>query len=176
VFEPQHTISLGFLTEPSGQRATHFPSVDATIDGETYAFLFDTGATVDLSDTALSIIGDGGPHERATSFVTASVFDKWRGKHPNWRIIEGADRTAGGECIIEVPQVTIAGHTVGPVWFTRRADSNFHEYMSQWMDRRVEGALGGTLFKYFAVTADYPGSRAYFRLAGPPGAVPSNGF
>ena len=44
---------------------------------------------------------------------------------------------------IEVSRIVVGGYTVGPVWFTRRADKNFHEYMSQWMDKRIEGALGG---------------------------------
>lgn len=46
--------------------------------------------------------------------------------------------------MIEVPTVLVAGYSAGPL-FTRRPDKNFHEFMSQWMDRKVDGALGGVL-------------------------------
>ena len=64
--------------------------------------------------------------------------------------------------IIQVPRVSGGGWEVGPVWFTRRPDRAFHEYMSQWMDRRVEGALGGSALSFFRVTVDYPGAAAIF--------------
>jgi hypothetical protein len=160
-FDPAHTVPLGFPAK-EGARTTNFPSIEATIDGETLAFLFDTGATLALRDDALARLDDGGPKVRGTSFIVASVFDRWRGRHPEWRVLEDAEDNRGGAPVIEVPRITIAGHTVGPVWFTKRPDANFHEWMSQWMDRRVDGALGGSAFRYFRVTADYPGARAMF--------------
>ena len=57
----------------------------------------------------------------------------------------------------------MAGIEAGPVWFTRRPDRNFHEYMSSMMDRKVEGALGRSLFQYFAITVDYPRAVAHFK-------------
>jgi len=68
--------------------------------------------------------------------------------------------------MIEVPALTVAGFTVGPVWFTARPDRAFTEYMSQWMDRRVVGALGGSALQYFRVTVDYPNRRATFARPG----------
>ena len=53
-------------------------------------------------------------------------------------------------------------HTVGPVWFTRRPDPNFHQFASFWTDKQVEGALGGSALKYFRVTLDYPNAVAVF--------------
>jgi hypothetical protein len=35
-------------------------------------------------------------------------------------------------------------------------------YMSQWMDRRVEGALGGSALAFFRVTVDFPDAVAVF--------------
>ena len=160
-FDPAHTVPLGFPAK-DGARTTHFPSIEATIDGETLAFLFDTGATLALRDDALAKLGDGGAKVRGTSFIVASVFDRWRERHPGWRVVEDAEDNRGGAPVIEVPSITIAGHTVGPVWFTKRPDANFHQWMSQWMDRRVDGALGGSAFRYFRVTADYPGARAMY--------------
>ena len=68
--------------------------------------------------------------------------------------------------MIEVPQVEIAGHKVGPVWFTRRADKNFTEWMSQWMDKEIHGAIGGDGLKHFCVTVDYPSAIAVFQPNG----------
>lgn len=48
------------------------------------------------------------------------------------------------------------------MWFTRRADQNFHRYMSQFMDKQIEGALGGSALHYFRVTVDYPRAVAIF--------------
>jgi hypothetical protein len=44
--------------------------------------------------------------------------------------------------------------------------SNFRKWMSQWMDRPVEGALGGSALRYFRVTVDYPNAVAVFEQAG----------
>jgi hypothetical protein len=157
--DPAHTIPLRFPTNDAGQRGSSFATLDARIDGESLPFLFDTGATLRLGD-AIPAGLEGGPGERATSFIVASVFDRWRTGHPDWPVIEQADN--GVEHIIEVPVVEIAGHEVGPVWFTRRADPNFHEWMSQLLDRRVEGALGGSLFRFFTLRADYPNGTVSF--------------
>lgn len=153
-----HTVPLGFKTDSTGRRVEHFPSIEATIDGETYAFLFDTGASMVLTDSAHA--AQGNPPVRGTSFVVASLFDQWREEHPDWPVLENI---AISGPVIEVPEVTIAGHTVGPVRFVRRPDRNFHQRMSSMMDRRVEGALGGSLFQYFVITVDYPNARAHFQ-------------
>jgi hypothetical protein len=152
---------LGFPINAAGRRGAHLPSIDAAINGETHAFLFDTGATVRLSDSALAEIG-GESAERGTCFITTGLFEQWRTSHRDWKVVANADLNAAGEPMIEVPSVVIAGLEVGPVWFTRRADRNFHEYMSSMMDRRVEGALGGSLFEYFRITVDYPNAIAIF--------------
>ena len=80
-------------------------------------------------------------------------------------MLADADETVRGMRMIEVPEVSIAGFRVGPVWFTERPDPNFHQYMSQWMDRRVDGALGGNALRFFRVTVDYPVAVAHFAPA-----------
>lgn len=57
----------------------------------------------------------------------------------------------------------MAGLTSGPVWFTTRPDSKFYVYMSQGMDKQIEGALGGSVFKYFSIIIEYPNSTAHFK-------------
>ncbi|MDX2033714.1 MAG: hypothetical protein SF339_23765 [Blastocatellia bacterium] len=159
--DAKHRAPLGFKTDASGKRVLNFPRVQAVIDGETFDLLFDTGATTFLTDAALASLRDSGAAARATSFITASTFEKWRKRHPSWRVIEQAEKTTG-EAMIEAPGVSLAGYTVGPVWFTRRKDANFREYMSQFMDKPVEGALGGNAFRYFRITVDYPNAVAIF--------------
>jgi hypothetical protein len=159
--EPAHRISLGFKTGPDSRRVTHFPRIPVKVDGEALDLLFDTGATTRLSPAALAALGDGRPADRAASFITASVFTRWRERHPSWKVVEKADEMMG-QAMIEVPAVEIGGYTVGPVWFTRRPDGSFHDYMSKMMDRRIEGALGGSALQYLRVTVDYPGAVAVF--------------
>ena len=157
-----HRVSLGFRTDAQGERENDFPRIPIQVGGQTIQLLFDTGATVVLSRPALAAMGDGRPAARATSFIVASIFDRWRREHPDWRVIEKADMNAGGEPMIEVPEIEVGGFSVGPVWFTRRADPNFHEFMSSMMDRRVDGALGGSALRHFRVTVDYPHAVAVF--------------
>jgi hypothetical protein len=161
-FESAHIVPLGFRTESTGTRVLSFPRIRVQIDGDSLDMLFDTGATARVPAAALEAVADGLPAERATSFITSSVLARWRARHPDWRVVDDADVTISGMHMIEVPAVSIAGFDAGPVWFTERPDRNFHEYMSSFMDRRVEGALGGSLLKYFRITLDYPQATATF--------------
>lgn len=154
-------VPLGF-PERDGQRLASYPRVQVEVDGEVLDLLFDTGATVLLTEPGLAGLADDGPAERATSFIVRSVFDRWRRAHPDWRVIEDADRMAG-DPMIEVPTLGIGDLSVGPVWFTARADPNFHDFMSSFMDRRVDGALGGSALRYLRVTVDYPRAEACLR-------------
>lgn len=156
-----HPVGLGF-PEQDGRRLTSYPRIQAAVDGQVFDLLFDTGATVMLTDAGLAALGDEGPAERATSFIVRSVFDQWRAAHPDWRVIEAADRMAD-DPMIEVPQVTVGEVSVGPVWFTARADPNFHDFMSRFMDRRVDGALGGSALRTLRITVDYPAAQACLR-------------
>jgi len=150
-----HEVALGFAKDLS------FPRIQVVVDGQTLDLLFDSGANAGLSDAALAAVADGRAAQRATSFITRTLFERWRNKHPTWRVIEEAESRTG-EPMIEVAEVTIAGYTVGPVWFTRRTDNSFHTFMSQWMDRQIEGALGGNALRHFRIVVDYPHARAIF--------------
>lgn len=156
---PDHTVNLGFQTDSRGQRTSNHPRIEATIAGSTDSFLFDTGATTALTDSVHAAFD--GPKRRGSSFVVASVFDRWRENHPDWRVVEGASLYRKGTPLIRIPEVTIAGHTVGPVWFERRPDRAFQQ-MSASMDQPVQGALGGSLFQYFRITISYPDGWASF--------------
>ena len=156
---PAHRVALGFQRDEAGARTTHFPRLPARIDGVELQFLFDTGATFRLDETAAVALGDAAVRERAGSFITRTVMDGWRTQHPDWPYLEQGD---GKAAMIQVPDVEIAGFHTGPVWFSARPDSAFHEYMAQWMDRPVDGALGGNAFASFRVTVDYVEAAATF--------------
>lgn len=153
---------LGFLTDSTGERVLSFPRIRIVVDGDTLDMLFDTGATLRPTPGAQAALGGDTADARAASFISTGILEGWHARHPEWRVIPDGDRNLPDMRLIEVPALTIAGLRVGPVWFTERPDANFHDFMSQWMDRRVEGAVGGNVFRYFRVTVDYPGSLAYF--------------
>ncbi len=157
--DPAHVVKLGFQRGGDGAHTTHFPRIPARIDGQDLQFLFDTGATFRLDTAAAARLGDAGALQRAGNFVTASVFDRWRKAHPDWPYIEKGD---AGAAMIQVPAVDVAGFRTGPAWFSVRPDKAFHEWMAQWMNRPVDGALGGETFRDFRITVDYPAETAVF--------------
>jgi hypothetical protein len=160
-----HRIQLGFGTNFYGKRLLNlsFARIQATIDGEVIDLLFDTGATTIVTESAMKAIHDGHAAHRATSFIIQSIFDRWHTKHPDWKMVEKAENTTGSwSAMIEVPKLSVGGYEVGPVWFTVRPDKNFDQGVSQWMDKNVHGALGGSAFKFFRITVDYPNATAYF--------------
>ncbi|MBX9402139.1 retropepsin-like domain-containing protein [Lysobacter sp. BMK333-48F3] len=158
--EAAHRVALGLQKGDDGRPTTHFPRIAVRIDGETLQLLFDTGASLMLTEQGVRELG-GGPADRAGSFIAASVLQRWRERHPHWRVIEHADRNDSGR-LIEVPELEVGGYRVGPVWFAERRDRNFHDYMSKWMDQRVDGAIGGNAFADLKISVDYPSATATF--------------
>lgn len=155
-------VALGFKKSADGGREANFPRIEVKVDGQGLSLLLDTGASTLLTPQAMGELKDGKPAERATSMIADSTFQAWHNAHPDWRVIEKAQADTNS-AMIEVPTVEIAGYRVGPVWFTHRADKNFHEYMSSMMDARVDGAIGGNALGHFVMTVDYPNAVAYFR-------------
>lgn len=158
-------VPLGFRTSPDGERRASFPRIRAIIDGRPLDFLLDTGATTVLTEDAVEEVGGEAP-TRAISFLSTEVFRELVLAHPDWRVVSDADRTIEGMDMIRVPKVVIAGETVGPVWFVQRPDENFHEFLARFMDRPVDGALGGNVFRFFRITVDYPRAVASFDRIG----------
>jgi hypothetical protein len=158
-----HRATLGFQTNDAGQRTMHFPSIDVEIDGETLPMLYDSGATATTTDSSAAVFGVAPGTNVGTSFIEHAVFERWVKAHPDWRLIEAADlKGKQKRRMIEVPVVTIAGQSVGPVWFSEQPKGAFQSYMARMMDRPTWGALGGSALKYFRVVVDYPGSVAWF--------------
>lgn len=142
--------------------------------------LLDTGATAHptaegVKTTGIATVNGLG----VTSYIVASVFEHWHQAHPDWRVVADGDAAFPKHPIrlIEVPRVDIAGWSVGPMWFTERPDSAFHDMMSSMMDKQVEGAAGANIFQHFVMTLDYPQATAYFRCVSgcKPAATPPPG-
>lgn len=146
----------------AAQRGMHFPRIEIEVDGQVIPVLFDTGAMVTLGADAARLQGKSEGAVVAGSFITATGFERWREKRPDWRVAEKGDRLADSDFpMIEVPDVRIAGVSTGPAWFALRPDHNFIEFMSSMTDAPVEGAIGGSAFSNLRLIADYPGQRLY---------------
>ncbi len=152
-------VPLGFQVDSAGRRTMHFPRITAVIDGDSVEFLLDTGAMTTLTDSAWRAVEPGEPRTRATSFIVTQRLDRWHARHPDWPVILDAEKRFGAR-MIRVPLVEVGGQRLGPVWFTERPNGAFHQYLSQWMDRRVDGALGGSAWRSVTLVIDYPRSRA----------------
>ncbi|NIZ06418.1 hypothetical protein [Pseudoalteromonas sp. HF66] len=152
-------IKLGFLKDSKGNYITAFPSIDIKISNQTISMLLDTGATAYLSSDAKKGLSNDS-NKVATSFLAASVFDKLKQENPDWSYIKNGDKLAN-EDMLEVPQIQIGTKLFGPVWFTRRKEQNFTEFLSPMMNTTVYGALGGSALKYLNIVIDYPGEKLF---------------
>lgn len=138
-----------------GTAQAGFASVDLQVGDDTLVLLWDTGAHTELTEEAL--IAAPGPAIRATSFLQASTFDRWRAEHPDWSVVENGE-VGTGAARLQVPAARLGAVEVGPLWFVRREDANF-AFMSRWTDRPVVGALGDNAVAGRVLVVDYPGQR-----------------
>lgn len=152
-------VDVGFQKNADGNYTTAFPSIDIEVDGQVIPMLFDTGASAWPTVQARKLLGLNGT-QVATSFIVSSIFDKWVEEHPEWIVIDNAC-TLSKSPMIKVPEIKLGDRFIGPVWFTKRADYNFHNFMTTMMDRRIDGALGGSALQYVRIIVDYPNEAAY---------------
>ncbi len=155
-------IQAKFKSDASGKRPSNHPLIAVDVDGESLPVLFDTGATSWYSEDAKKKVGVSSEFP-ASCFIRKSVYLKWRKKNPNWKYIEKGDRFNGGQDLIEVPAVIIAGHTVGPIWFAARNDREYDHFGKESFDARIDGAVGGSVLKHFRIIADYETGQFFFQ-------------
>jgi len=161
-----HALPMGFKTNDAGMRIVQLPRIVVTIDGQPLDMLLDTGAMARLTADSAPAFGVTPGTVVGAGFIMTSVFNRWRAQHPDWRVIERGELMQGKTVpMIEVPKVTVAGFTVGPVWFVRRADVNFTDDISLAMDRPIVGAFGGSGLRWFHLVLDYPHAVAWIRPA-----------
>lgn len=151
-------VPLAFQTDSLGSRTNSFPRVTGRIEGEAIEFLLDTGARTQLTEDASAVVEPSEPRVRATSFIVQERFERWHKRHPDWLLVPNAEDGTGLP-MIRVPIVEIGNRRIGPVWFTERPNANFRTFMSQYMDRPVEGALGGSAWRDQMLVLDYPRAR-----------------
>jgi hypothetical protein len=157
--QKKHRAALTFKARPG----FHWPRIRIQVDGKPLEMLFDTGATLHLTESGGAAFNLPEGALIAGSFITKTRFDEWAARHPKWQVISGGDRLRTSQLpLIRVPEIEIAGLSIGPVWFAQRPDTNFIDGMSAMTDQTVEGALGGSALKFLKVVADYPGGAAYF--------------
>lgn len=153
---------LGFKKDEHGIKKYGLPSMKIEVDSEIIDVLFDSGATIILSKKGKDTL-----HNNETtiggSFIARSLFDKWHARHPEWKYYEKADYNND---VIEVPQVKIGVHIVGPVLFAKRPDEAWSQSMIHTMDKVVKGAIGGSALKYLRVTIDYNSELIKFKGIG----------
>jgi hypothetical protein len=142
---------IGFKKNSNRENTFGHPSMFIEVNGEVIDVLFDTGASMLLSDNGKKEMNTNAA-TIGGSFIAASIFDKWRKDHPEWKYYKEADNKNDA---IEVPIVKIGGIEVGPVLFSKRPDENWSEGMIHSMDKIVKGAIGGSAFKFLKVTIDY---------------------
>lgn len=157
---------VGFKKDSNNIKLFGHPSINIKIEGEEIPMLFDTGATIELTESAQNILKR--KKEIGGSFIAKSIYEKWKKKHPNWKVIKGGNELVdGGKSyyldLIEVPLVVLGSFEVGPVWFAVRPDAAWSKGMIRSMDRVVKGALGGSALKYVSVTIDYPNEAIEFK-------------
>jgi hypothetical protein len=169
--DPQaHPTPLGFQKNARGKVVQYFPRVVVRIDGQPLNMLLDTGATA--HPTAAGKAASGTVTKKGfgvASYITTSMFNRWHGEHPDWKVVEKGDDLFAPRFmarLIEAPKVEIAGWPVGPVWFTERPDQAFHGTMASIMDEPPEGAIGANVLSHFELTIDYPRALAWFACAG----------
>ncbi len=159
---------LNKIDSPRGQKVPLFfkgigyfyPRMSISVEDESLDVLFDTGGTSVLSEVAMNELNLKDAIV-ASSFIRESIFNKWQKKHPDWKVIQAGDRF-GNNDLIRVPLVVVAGKKIGPIWFAKRPNSAYDEMMSQYMDCKCAGAIGGNVLKYFDITLDYPNKAAWF--------------
>jgi len=149
---------LGFKKNSNHESAYGHPSMFIEVDGEIIEVLFDTGATIVLSEEGKKAFNTS-EKTIGGSFIAASIFDKWRKAHPGWKYYAKTDMNRD---VIEVPSVKIGAQEVGPVLFAKRPDEVWSAGMIETMDKVVKGAIGGSALKYLKVTIDYNSELAKF--------------
>lgn len=159
--DKRHVIPLALQRDSKG-RTSGFPRVELRVDGETLPMLLDTGATAKATPAGAKATGEASVRGfGVTSYAPSSLINHWHARHDDWKIIEDGDGFIPHMRLIRVPDVEIAGWSIGPVWFTERADKNI-DNLSTYMDGPVKGAAGANILQHFKMTLDYPADQAAF--------------
>jgi hypothetical protein len=159
----QFTLATPGTVKPHGtrldspiQKETGFPRIEAQIDGQTYGFLLDSGASFTM--------------------ITRQVLDQWSAAHANWPRTSGAIGAAnmgiGGmeasATMMRIPNVKLADFQLPALTAVSRPLGVFEKGMSPMMTSPIIGAIGGNVLKAFRVEIDYANGVTYLEKRGDP--------
>jgi len=141
VLTPKGDVFPMPVSKPQG-----FPRTELTIDGTTYGFLLDTGASFTM--------------------VSEVRLKAWGSAHPDWPRWPGAHGDAallGGTTLetMTVPEVKWAGRLLKDVGVTSQHEGTFEKMTSGMMTAPIVGSLAGNVLKNFRVELDYPNQKLY---------------
>jgi predicted aspartyl protease len=123
-----------------------FPRTEIEVDGVTYGFLLDTGASFTM--------------------VSEVLLKSWGRKHPDWPRYRGAAgeaRTLVGQTLetMFVPAARWGPYDIGELGVTSQQGGYYETVGSSWMVAPIVGSLAGNVLRYFRVELDYPNETLY---------------
>jgi len=141
VLTPQGDASPMPVSKQAG-----FPRTELEVNGKTYGFLLDTGASFTM--------------------VSETLLKSWGTEHPDWQRHEGAfgeAATLGGQTLetMFVPRAAWQSHQLGEFGVTSQQEGTFERYMSGMMTAPIVGSLAGNVLKKFRVELDYANQKLY---------------
>lgn len=130
--------------------------VSCVIGGEALTMLFDSGA-IAWRATPRDVRGQA----QGVSFLSHSVFERWRRQHPSWPIRRRAlevvreDGRVEPADAIQVPAVASGSAAFGPQWFVERNDGTTYAALKKLDGVTASGDLGTVTFLGTSLTIDY---------------------
>jgi predicted aspartyl protease len=147
------TIARAGVLKPKGtslpmpvHSRSGFPRTEIKIDGKTYGFLLDTGASFTMvSEVLLKSLGTA---------------------HPDWPRHPGAYGeavTLGGMTLetMFIPRGRWGTNQLTEFGVVSQRQGTFESYMSKMMTAPIVGSLAGNVLKRFRVDLDYPNAKLY---------------
>ena len=153
---PSTTIKpRGVRTEASIDTVTGIVQIDAMIDGKSFSFALDNGASYSFvsGNIARKLVDDHPQWPHATGAVGCANIWGWWPEEPSWPMVRLPEIDWGG---VKLKEVALAGL---PDFFGGRS---LGECYSTKTARPVDGFLGPNALKAFRIEIDYVNGAVYF--------------
>ena len=150
IARPGVLVSKGTALPMPVNPRSGFPRTEIEVDGKTYGFLLDTGASFTMvSEVLLKSLGEAHP--------------EWP-RHPG---AYGEAATLGGMTLetMFIPSSRWGTNQLTEFGVVSQRQGTFETYMSRMMAAPIVGSLAGNVLKRFRVDLDYPNAKLY--LSGP---------